>query len=83
MKLRITVTDMWDTVDLEVSGDSICRDVKVEALTRTVGAHAAADEYVVKFRGATIFNEGATLASLKVPDGGSLIVLRDRRRPVR
>ena len=83
MKLRITVTDVWDTVELEVSDALVCRDAKVEALTQCIGGNASPDDYLVKFRGATVFNEGATLSSLGIPDGGSLVVLPVTRRPVR
>lgn len=83
MKLRITVTDAWDTVELEVSDALACRAVKAEALAQCVGGTVSQDDYLVKFRGATVFNEGATLSSLGIPDGGSLVVLPITRRPVR
>ncbi len=83
MKIRITVSEKWDTAELDVSGDAACSDVKAKALAQIVGENASVDDYVVKFRGATVFNEGATLEALGVPDGGALIVLPSRRQPVR
>ncbi len=82
MKLRVTVTDAWDTVELDVSEDLACGVAKAEALALCVGESAAPDDYLVKFRGATV-NEGASLSALGIPDGGALVVLPSHRQPVR
>ena len=82
MKLRVTVTDAWDTVEMDVSDDLVCSVAKADALAQCVGGKISPDDYVVKFRGATV-NEGATLSSLGIPDGGALVVLPGNRTPVR
>jgi hypothetical protein len=41
------------------------------------------DAYVVKLRGAEVFDEAATLGALGVPANAALIILPRRRRPVR
>ena len=41
------------------------------------------DEYVVKFRGAEMLDESATLRDAGIPPNAALIVLPRRRRPVR
>jgi len=41
------------------------------------------DEYVVKFRGAPLLDESATLAELGAGPNAPFIILPARRRPVR
>ncbi len=83
LRLRVMVTDAWDTVHLEVQSDTTVTDLKIEALTRTLGRTVDPSVYEVKFRGGVVLDETATLADLGVPDHAALIVLSARRRPVR
>lgn len=82
LTVRVTVTDAWDTVRLEVPANTTIHDLKVDALRRALGK-ADIDAYQVKFRGALMLQEGRTLADAGVPSGAALIVLAARRRPVR
>lgn len=83
LTVRVTVTDAWDTVPLTVVPATTVADVKRQALARTLGTSATADEYMVKFRGGAVLDESRSLADLGVPDDAALIVLPGRRRPVR
>jgi hypothetical protein len=83
VRLRVTVTDTWDTVHLETEPGTPVADLKRQALHDATGRTVAPDEYVVKFRGALVLDERKTVGDLAIPDGGALIVLPARRHPVR
>jgi hypothetical protein len=82
VRLRVTVTDTWDTVHLEAEPGTPVADVKRQALREATGRTIAPDDYVVKFRGALVLDERNTVGDLAIPDGGALIVLPARRHPV-
>lgn len=82
MTIRVTVTDAWDTVRLDVRTDEAVQSVKTRALGQAL-TRADVDAYHVKFRGGLVLDESRTLAELGVPAGAPLIVLPARRRPVR
>lgn len=81
LPLRVTVLDTWDEVRLEVAPTTLVREVKREAL-RGAGVRAEPDRYVVKYLGAELPEDGATLADVGVPANAALIVMSRRRRPV-
>lgn len=84
--VRVMVPDAWDQVFLAVAPTTTLADVKRQALERALKrppAGAGLEDYVVKFRGALVTDEGATLASLGIGANAPLIVLSARRRPVR
>jgi len=83
LRVRVSVPDVWDIVRLTVAPESTVSQLKAAALSAATGRTLAIDEYVVKFRGATVLDESATLQALGVPDLASLVVLPARRRPVR
>lgn len=83
LDLRVSVPEVWDTVDLAAAGDWTIERVKQEALAAALSGSASADRYVVKYRGALMLDEGATLSALDVPSGAALVVIRAHRRPVR
>jgi hypothetical protein len=83
LRLRVWVTDVWDTVTVAATRDMTIAAVKTLALARATGRRAGPPGYQVKFRGALITDEGQTLAQLHVPDHAPLIVLPARRQPVR
>jgi hypothetical protein len=83
LTVRVTVTDAWDTVAIPAAPSTTVADLKRQALARTLGTAATADEYIVKFRGGSVMDESRSLADLGVPDAAALIVLPGRRRPVR
>ena len=81
--VRVSLPDVWDTVELPVKPEQTLAAVKREALRRAVGERADPAAFVVKYRGAQVLDETQTLASLAVPDRAPLIVLPARRQPVR
>jgi len=82
LPVRVMVTDVWDAVLLDLAPSTSLADLKREALRRTL-VRRDAGEYVVKFRGAEMLDESATLKAVGVPPNAELIVLPRRRRPVR
>jgi hypothetical protein len=81
--LRVTVLDTWDTVRLDVEPSATLADVKRRALAAATGRTVDADDYVVKYHGASVLDERETVASLALAHGAPLIVLPGRRHPVR
>lgn len=82
LPVRVTVLDSWDEVLLLSGRDTPVGEVKAQALAaaRTRGA---ADEFLVKYLGAELFDEAASLADAGVAPNGALIVVRRRRTPTR
>lgn len=83
LTLRVSVPEVWDLVTLEAAPDWTVERLKSEALAAALGGSPDAARYETKFRGGLVLDERATLASLEVRSGASLIVLPARRRPVR
>lgn len=82
--VRVMVTDAWDQVFLAVGPETTIADVKRQALTRALKrATLPLDQYIVKFRGALVEDEGITLATLGAGANAPFIVLPGRRLPVR
>ena len=80
--LRVRVADAWSDVTLPWTPELRIGELKLRALVATQRAGDPAG-YEVKFRGATIFDEGRTVGELKVPAGAGLIVQARRRQAVR
>jgi len=80
--VRVTVQDTWDTVELKLPGTASVAELKLRALVMT---HVTKDPngYEVKFRGASLHDETASLEQARVVDNAALIVLPTRRRPVK
>ena len=83
LRIRVAVPDVWDIVLLTAGPDWTVAQLKSAALAAALGRTVAAADYLVKFRGAPVFDEAVTLQALGVPDSASLIVLPTRRQPVR
>jgi hypothetical protein len=82
--VRVMVTDTWDQVELPVSEDTGVDELKRRALDEALGGRPVdPGDYVVKFRGAAILDEGVTLGALGVGANAPFIVLPRRRQPVR
>ncbi len=82
LRLRVAVPEVWDIVHLTAPADWTVAQLKAEALAQATGRLLSPSEYIVKFRGAEVFDETASLEEIGVPDLASLIVLAARRRPV-
>lgn len=80
--VRVTLMDTWDELSLEVPPETTFTELKRRVLELS---HSPRDpaRFVVKYRGAQVLEEGATLSSLGVPRNAALIMLPRRREPVR
>ena len=82
--VRVMVTDAWDQVTIPVEPGTTVVELKRQALTRALKRSAVRlDDYVVKFRGAQVTDESATLGAVGAVPNAPFVVLPARRRPVR
>jgi hypothetical protein len=82
LPLRVTVLDTWNAVPLELPPGTPVAEVKRRALAR-MGIRRSPTEYVVKYNGAELLEEGRSLAEHGVVPNAALIVLPRRRMAVR
>ena len=81
--IRVMVTDVWDQVFLAVEPGATLAEVKRRALDQALRRPAAPEEYEIKFHGALVTDESATLEALGAGANAPFIVRPRRRRPVR
>lgn len=81
--VRVMVTDVWDQVFLAVEPGTTAGELKRRALEQALRRPVAPEDYVLKFRGATVFDEATTLDALGAGANAPFIVLPSRRQPVR
>ena len=82
--VRVMVTDVWDQVFIAAEPGTTVAELKRRALTEALKRRdVAGEEYVVKFRGATVLDESVTLAALGAGANAPFIILPARRQPVR
>ena len=80
--VRIMVLDIWDGFGFEVPPEMPIAELKARALaTARIQDHP--NEYLIKFRGAEVREDGETVAGAGVVPNAELIVMRRRRVPVR
>ena len=82
LRLRVMVQDAWDEIPLDLPPDTSLAELKRRALTATKVTRDP-DEYLLKFRGAELYDESRSLADAGLVANGAVIVLPRRRRPVR
>ncbi len=80
-EVRVTVLDVWDTLRLPLVATDTAADLKRAALL-AARVPRDPDEYLVKFRGVMVQDESQSLHAIGIPDGGAVIVLPHRRRPL-
>ena len=82
LPVRVTVQDVWDEAKLDVAGSLSLGELKRLALqvTRVMDDP---DGYIMKFRGAELFDEAQSLSDAGIVPNAALIVMPRRRRPVR
>lgn len=80
--VRVAVHEAWDEIAMQVEPSTSIAALKADAL-QTARVVESPDAFEVKFRGALLRSESASLADCGVPDGAALIVLRRRRLAVR
>lgn len=82
--VRVMVTPVWDQVFLAVDPATTVARLKRDALQAALKRSSIdPDAYVVKFRGAEVLDESATLGSIGAVPNAPFIVLPARRQPVR
>lgn len=79
--LRLMVHDAWDEITVPWNADLTLAELKRDVL-KEARVTAAPEEFVLKFRGATLPDEALTVNEAALPENAALIVLRHRRRPV-
>lgn len=82
LRLRVMVQDAWDEVPLDLPADTPLAELKHLALKATRVIRDP-DEYLLKFRGAELYDESCSLADAGLVANGAVMVLPRRRRPVR
>ena len=82
--VRVMVTEAWDQVLLAVEPRTTVAELKRQALSQALKRTVIRPgDYVVKFRGAQVLNEAATIAALGAGPNAPFIVLPARRQAVR
>lgn len=82
--VRVMVMDAWDHVQVQVDGTTTVAQLKREALQAALKRPPLDEqEYVVKFRGASVLDESQTVRALGAGPNAPFIVLPARRQPVR
>lgn len=82
LPIRVTLLDTLDATDVVLPDTMKITDLKRGVLARA-GIKRPASEYVVKYKGAELYEGSKTLAEAGVVPDGALIVLLRRRIPVR
>jgi hypothetical protein len=82
MPVRVMVEEAWDQVTVELPPAAAIGEAKRRALALT-HIPGRPEEYLVKYRGAELFDEAQSLSDAGVVPNAALIVLPRRRRPVR
>jgi hypothetical protein len=80
--VRVTLLDTLDEYPMVVPATTRIAEVKQTALARA-GIKRPASAYVVKYKGAELYEGSRSLADAGVVPDGALIVLLRRRIPVR
>lgn len=76
--LRVMVLDSWDEIPVSASPAMTVTALKSEALARA-RVIGAADQYLVKFRGAEVPEGDTTVADAGLVPNAALIVMARRR----
>ena len=82
LRLRVMVQDAWDEIPLDLPPGTSLAELKHLALKATKVTRNP-DEYLLKFRGAELYDESRSLADAGLVANGAVIVLPRRRRPLR
>ena len=63
MNVRGQVIDVWDTIEVSVTGEVTFADLKATCLDRAIGRKVDPSTYTIKFRGALVTDEDQTLGA--------------------
>ena len=81
--VRVMVQPVWETVTVQVDDATSVGQLKHQALKAALKTTRDEQGYVVKFRGAQLFDESVSLGSVGARANAPFIVLPARRQPVR
>lgn len=82
LRVRVMVEDAWDEIPLDLPPTTPLSELKRLALSGTMVTRDP-DEYLLKFRGAELYDESRSLSDAGLVTNGAVIVLPRRRRPLR
>lgn len=80
---RVEASDLWDAVRVVAKPETSVAEVKRTALAHFFPVQEYVEDYVLKFRGWEILDEGAALRDVGITEGSILLLAVRRRRPVR
>jgi hypothetical protein len=83
MHIKVQAAELWDTVRIDSAPSESVLAVKLAALAAFYPDGVEADAFVTKFHGFEVLNEQASLDTVGVRDGSTLLLTSRRRRPVR
>ena len=81
--LRVEVPEVWDVVRVETPVTETIQTVKAAALRALYPDAQDIEAFVVKFNGAELRNEEASVSDVGARDGSTFLLTFRRRRPVR
>ena len=81
--VRVMVQPAWETVSVQVDDRTTVAQLKHQAVKAALKTARDEQAYVVKFRGAQVFDESISLGALGARPNAPFIVLPGRRQPVR
>jgi hypothetical protein len=80
--LRVQIAELWDLLRIDASPEVSVADVKARALAE-LRPQDFPEDYVAKFRGWEVLDEGATLRDAGMASGSTLLLHVRRRRPIK
>ena len=81
--VRVMVMPAWEQVSIQVDDSTTVAQLKREAVRAALKTTQHVQEYIVKFRGALVQDESATLRAIGAVPNAPFIVLAARKQPVR
>jgi len=81
--VRVMVTPAWEQVAVQVDDTTTAAQLKHQALKAALKTTENEQAFIVKFRGALVLDESATMRALGAVPNAPFIVLPARRQPVR
>ena len=81
--VRVEMPEVWDTIKVVVSLQSLVASLKARALEALYPVGANPHEFVLKLNGWQVLDESATLAAAGAKAGSIFLLTHRRRRAVR
>lgn len=83
LTIRAQLAEVWDTVRISAGANDSIESVKIRALETLDPSAGVHSEYLITLGGTKILDEGASLATIGVKNGATLLIEQRHRRPVR